>query len=79
MVEADSEQTIRAIANGFGAGARTMPAAVSEFTTQTQLSTISFVERPTDGSHHAWSGATIGREVARGLLGRDLYLRIRRD
>src|SRR6266480_2072959 len=48
--------------------------------TQTQLSTISFIERPTDCSRQrlVW-GQTIGREIARGLLGRDLDLRIRRD
>ena len=54
-------------------------AAVSGFTTQTQLSTISFIEGPADCSRQrlVW-GHTIGREVARGLLGRDLDLRIRR-
>jgi hypothetical protein len=50
IVEADSEQTIRANSNGFGGGANHNAAAVSGFTTQTQLSTISFVERPADCS-----------------------------
>jgi hypothetical protein len=54
--------------------------AASGFTTQSQLSTISFIERPADCPRQClvW-GHTIGREVARGLLGRDLDLRIRRD
>src|SRR4029450_5404596 len=47
---------------------------------QTQLSTISFVERPGGCSGYRMvRGHTIGREVARGLLGRNLDLRIRRD
>ena len=55
-------------------------AAASGFTTQPQLSTISFIERPADCSRQwlVW-GHTIRCEVARGLLGRDLDLRIRRD
>src|SRR5215468_1513419 len=49
-------------------------------TTQMQFSTISFVERPADCSRQrlVW-GHTIRREVACGLLGHDLDLRIRRD
>src|SRR5215472_11586242 len=79
IVEADREQTIRAIANGYG-GATTMRPPCRGITTQMQFSTISFVERPADCSRHrlVW-GHTIGREVARSLLGRDLDLRIRRD
>src|SRR5262245_50208065 len=77
IVEADREQTIRAIANGYG-GATTMRPPCRGITTQMQFSTISFVERPADCSRqHLVRGHTIGREVARGLLGRDLDLRIR--
>src|SRR5438105_1960305 len=79
IVEDDNKQRIAAIANGFGRGATTKR-PVSGFTTQTQLSTISFVARPANCSRQrlVW-GHTIGREVARGLLGRDLDLRVRRD
>jgi hypothetical protein len=79
IVEADREQTIRAIANG-GAMTADKVAAASGFTTQTQLSTLTFIKRPADCSRRRLVlGHTIGREVARGLLGRDLDLRIRRD
>jgi hypothetical protein len=55
-------------------------AAASGFTTQTQLSTLTFIKRPADCSRRRLVlGHTIGREVTRGLLGRDLDLRIRRD
>jgi len=60
IVEADREQTIRAIANGYG-GATTMRPPCRGITTQMQFSTISFVERPADCSRqHLVRGHTIG-------------------
>jgi hypothetical protein len=52
LLRADSEQTIRAISNGFVVEQYKM-AAASGFTTQTQLSTIIFIERPADCSRHS--------------------------
>src|SRR5215831_13231408 len=80
IVEVDSRQTIRAIANSFGGRAMTKwpPLRGSRRKRSSQRSVLSN-GRPT-ARVNAWSERhTIGGEVARGLLGRDLDLRIRRD